>query len=161
MSGLKAQKAVITDYIEENQTALYRLAFAYVRNAEAAMDIVQDAIVQAITHASSLKSAEQVKPWLYRILVNESLLYLRRNKRWIVVEEPPESGDSDEPDWASHMDVLDALDTLEPTLKTIIILRFFEDMRLEDIARVTHANINTVKSRLYKALAQLRMQLDT
>lgn len=160
MSGLKAQKAVITEYIEENQTALYRLAYVYVRNSEAAMDIVQDTIVQAISHAGSLKSAEQVKPWLYRILVNESLLYLRRNKRWIVVEETPEPKESAEPDWASRMDVLGALETLEPPLKTIILLRFFEDMRLEDIARVTQTNINTVKSRLYKALAQLRKQLE-
>lgn len=124
------------------------------------MDIVQDTIVQAISHAGSLKSAEQVKPWLYRILVNESLLYLRRNKRWIVVEETPEPKESAEPDWASRMDVLGALETLEPPLKTIILLRFFEDMRLEDIARVTQTNINTVKSRLYKALAQLRKQLE-
>ena len=87
---MEGQRALITDFIYENQAALYRLAFAYTRSREAALDIVQDTVVQALTHAASLRSAEAVKPWVYRILVNESLAYLRRNKRFLLVEELPE-----------------------------------------------------------------------
>ena len=46
-----------------------------------------------------------------------------------------------------------------PKLRTVVVLRFYEDMPLGDIARVTSTNLNTVKSRLYKALAELRRDM--
>ena len=47
----------------------------------------------------------------------------------------------------------------DPKLRTVVVLRFYEDMPLGDIARVTSTNLNTVKSRLYKALAELRRDM--
>ena len=49
--------------------------------------------------------------------------------------------------------------TLATALRTVVVLRFYEDMPLGDIARVTSTNLNTVKSRLYKALAELRRDM--
>ena len=49
-----------------------------------------------------------------------------------------------------------AIERLDPREQTIIRLRFFQDMKLEEIARVTETNLNTVKSRLYKSLGKLR-----
>ena len=45
-------------------------------------------------------------------------------------------------------------------LRTVIILRYFEDMKIEEIAKITKANVNTVKSRLYKALQVLKKCID-
>lgn len=63
-------------------------------------------------------------------------------------------------DSLDNIDLYKAIDELNPKLKTIIILRFFEDMKLEDIANITHTNVNTVKSRLYKALHLLKINLE-
>ena len=52
------------------------------------------------------------------------------------------------------------MDLLEPKLKMIIILRFFEDMKIEEIAKITRTNTNTVKTRLYKALKILKMNME-
>ena len=51
------------------------------------------------------------------------------------------------------------MSALPPKLRTVVVLRFYEDMPLGDIARVTSTNLNTVKSRLYKALAELRRDM--
>ena len=51
-------------------------------------------------------------------------------------------------------------DVLDPKLKTVVMLRFFEDMKLEDIAAITGAPLSTVKSRLYKALKLLKVDLQ-
>lgn len=155
---MEGQRAFITDFIYENQAALYRLAFAYTRSREAALDIVQDTVVQALTHATSLRSAEAVKPWVYRILVNESLAYLRRNKRFLLVEELPER-EAEDADVGERLDVYRAVSRLEPKLRTVVMLRFYEDMKLEDIARITGTKLSTVKSRLYTALGRLREDL--
>ncbi len=155
---MEGKRAVITDFIYENQASMYRLAFAYTHCREAALDIVQDTVVQALTHASSLKAAEAVKAWVFRILVNESLAYLRRNKRFILVEDLPEDLVEDE-DIGQKLDVYRAVGRLDPKLRTVVMLRFYEDMKLEEIARITGTNLNTVKSRLYTALSRLREDL--
>lgn len=49
---------------------------------------------------------------------------------------------------------------LNPKLRTVVVLRYFEDMPLAEIARVTGANLSTVKSRLYKALAVLKADME-
>ena len=115
-------------------------------------------VVQALTHAASLRSAEAVKPWVYRILVNESLAYLRRNKRFLFVETLPEQ-QAEDADIGERLDVYRAVERLDPKLRTVVMLRFYEDMKLEDIAHITGANLSTVKSRLYTALGRLREDL--
>ena len=58
------------------------------------------------------------------------------------------------------MDLYAAIDRLDPKLKTVVMLRFFEDMKLAEIAQVTGANLNTVKSRLSTALRRLRLAME-
>lgn len=53
-----------------------------------------------------------------------------------------------------------AVDNLPPDLRAIVILRFFEDMKLDEIAEITATNLNTVKSKLYRALRQLKLQME-
>ena len=152
------QQTLITDFIYENQAAFYRLAFSYTHNRDAALDIVQDTVVQAISHADALRDRQAVKPWIYRILVNESLAYLRRNKKLVFLDEFPDCPSQQE-DLGEKMDVYRAVDHLDPKLKTIVILRYFEDLKLEEIAQATGANLNTVKARLYRALKKMREEL--
>lgn len=76
----------------------------------------------------------------------------------MLVEETPEDAVFPE-DMGERLDLYRAVEGLEPKLRTIVMLRFYEDMKLEDIARVTGTNVNTVKSRLYKALDRLRVEL--
>ncbi len=58
-----------------------------------------------------------------------------------------------------NIDLRRALDAMEERDKAVIELRYFEDMKLEDIARVLGENQNTVKSRLYRGLKKLRLEL--
>ena len=71
----------IVSYLLENQDKFYRLAFSYVHNADAALDIVQNAIVKALEHYTSIRNADYVKTWFYRVLVNECLTALQKGKR--------------------------------------------------------------------------------
>lgn len=155
---LDGQRTMIIEFIYENQASLYRLAYSYARNREAALDIVQDTVVQAISHAASLRSAEAVKPWVYRILVRESLAYIKRNQRLVLMEELPEAIAPEE-DIGGRLDLYRAVQRLDPKYRIIVILRYYEDLKLEDIARVTGVNLNTVKARLYRALDLLREDL--
>ena len=147
------------EYVEQNQQAFYRLAYSYTKNPDAALDVVQEAIVKGIERIHTLKNPDYMKTWFYRVLVNEGLTYLRRNKRNLSLEECSAEEPAAEHDRTEAMDLYQSVQRLTPKLKTVVILRFFEDMKLEEIAAVTHTNLSTVKSRLYRALNLLRVEL--
>ena len=149
-------------FIREHQQDFYRLAFRYVHGQEAALDVVQEALEKGLRGLTSLREPAYMKTWFYRILVNESLTYLRRHRREVL---PFEEALADlpaqpAPDRAEALDLYAAIDRLDPKLKTVVMLRFFEDMKLAEIAQVTGANLNTVKSRLSTALRRLRLAME-
>ena len=148
----------LNEYIIAHQEDFYRLAFSYVKNRDAALDVVQESIVRALSKSDSLRQPEYLKTWFYRILLNESMNHYRRSKRLVPLEESVAVADGPAPasDPAELLDLYAAIDRLDPKEQAIIKLRFFEDMKLEEIAHITGTNLNTVKSRLYKSLRKLR-----
>jgi RNA polymerase sigma-70 factor (ECF subfamily) len=152
---------LVENYIIENQNAHYRLAYSYVKNKESALDIIQDSILKALRSIDSLEQIGYLKTWFYRILINTSIDFIHKNKRMIVVEDEVldfhlPSHELDVPD----IDLYEAIDHLTPRQKTLIILRFFEDMKIEDIAATLGVNQNTIKTRLYVALRKLRTNME-
>ena len=65
-----------------------------------------------------------------------------------------------EEDFTTNIQLYEKINNLKPKLKTVILLRFFEDLKLSEIAQVTKTNENTVKSRLYQALNQLKVEWE-
>jgi len=136
--------------------SLYRLAVTYVKNPDDAMDIVQETAYRAIRRAAELRSADAIGGWLRRILVNAALDLLRSREREHSSESLPEAGREDRyPD----TDVLRALDVLDPRERAVVVLRFFEDRKLQEIAEITEENENTVKTVLYRSLKKLKLEL--
>lgn len=164
MSDISMEK-LLTLYIKENQESFYRVAYSYVKDTNTALDVIQEAIIKALKNRNTLKNEEYLKTWFYRILINECLMHIRKNKKITYLdnidEYSPVRDENNDIDNFDDMQVLyNAIEKLEPNLKTIIILRFFEDMKIEEIAKVTNTNLNTVKSRLYKALKILRISIE-
>lgn len=151
----------IADYVINNQERHYRLAYSYVKNADDALDIVQDSIYKAISSMDSLKNASYIKTWFYRIVVNTSLDFLRKRKKVVVVEEEVLSGyDVSKLDDYPNLDLQRALEDLPVNYRSIIVLRFFEDLKIEEIAEILDENVNTVKTRLYTGLEKLRLKMN-
>ena len=151
--------------IENNQEKFYRVAYAYVKNREDALDIVHDAIVKALRSYGTLRNTEYAQTWFYRILINESISFLRKNRRlipWGDLSDTPFPSPTSPPDMLKdeYLDLYAAIDKLSPELKTIVVLHFFEDMKLSEVAEITSTNLNTVKSRLYRALKNLKLDME-
>ncbi|MGG3509025.1 RNA polymerase sigma factor [Paenibacillus lautus] len=148
-------------FITENKEDMYLFAFSYVKNAENALDIVQDSIHKALLSSETLKSEGSMKSWFYRIVMNTSLDFLRKHKRIQLVDDKTlELHTPSNEDVYHDIDLEKALDELPYAFRTVVILRYFEDMKIEEIAEVLNENISTVKSRLYKALRKLRIQMS-
>ena len=141
----------------EHYPSLYRLAYSYVKNPDDAMDIVQESAYKAILRAEEMKNEDTIKSWLCRITVNTALDALRKKRRETGLEYLPETGEEDAYEDA---DLLYALDRLDAREKTVVTLRYFEDLKLSDIVAVTGENLSTVKSLLYRSLKKLRVTLS-
>ena len=120
------------------------------------MDIVQESAYKAILHSDEMRNQDTIKGWLCRIVVNTALDLLRRRSR------EPLSMRSRKPArkiTTRITDVLRALDILDEREKTVVMLRYFEDLKLSEIVQITGENLNTVKSILYRSLRKLKVKL--
>lgn len=106
-----------------------------------------------------------MKTWFYRIVLNEALQYLRRHKKEISTEpsemrEEPYQEEGFLKADAGSGEVYEQIQKLPPEMKTVVVLRFYEELSLQEISEVTKTNLSTVKSRLYAALKKLEKSLE-
>lgn len=147
-------------YIIDNQNKFYRLAYSYVQEEQGALDVVQNAICRALENCFGLKNPMALKTWFYRILVNEALQYLRKQKKeTMLTEEHTAILTYSEPAFEEDRQAYDAVMQLPEQMKTIVLLHYYEDLTLKQIAEITDTPLSTVKTRLYSALKKLKLTL--
>ena len=140
----------------ENYDKYYRLAYSYMKSEQDALDVVQESAYKAIRDCGQVKEQRYIGTWLYRIVVNTALDALRRRGREVALEEWQEN--SWQPSYAG-LELWEILDRLDEKERTVVVLRYFHDLKLEDIAGILGENVNTVKARLYRTLKKLRSYL--
>ncbi len=155
MSAANAQQ--VEELILSSYEAMYRLAYSYVGNEDDAMDIVQESAYKAIKNAPTISTPQYLKTWLWRIVINTSVDCLRRWKKEASLFEAAEPTAEDR---YTDFDTLEALNVLDERERSVIVLRFFEDRKLAEIAKILDLNINTIKSILYRSLYKLRLKLS-
>lgn len=160
---LKAQRGdddAFYQLISNRKEILYRTAFAYVKNKEDALDILQETVYKVYVSLNKLKEPRFFNTYLTRILINCSIDYIRKNKKEISVEDVQafaltKTQESKE----AVIDLYSAIDRLEEKRKSIIILKYFQGLTLNEIAEVLQYPLGTVKTKLHRALKELRLDL--
>ena len=148
------------ELISQRKAQLYKTAFAYVKNKEDALDIVSDTVYKAYISIKKLKEPSFFNTWLTRILINTSLDCINKRSKSVAFRENISvdigiiSKDEDE-----IIDLKVAVDKLSSKYKTIVILKYFQDMTLMEIANTLQCPLGTVKTNLHKALGELRLEL--
>ncbi|WP_163655488.1 RNA polymerase sigma factor [Listeria sp. PSOL-1] len=147
--------------IAEYKDDFYRLAFSYVKTQTDALDIIQESIQKALLHLNSIKKKEAIKSWFYKIVVRTSLDFLRKKKKVTLMDhETMGNLNTYTEDQYENIDLKEALERLPTKYKTVIILRYFEELSLQEISYIINRNLSTTKTRLYKALKLLRLDIS-
>ena len=146
----------VEEQILDSYESMYRLAYTYVKNEEDALDIVQESVYKAIKYSGRVRQEAYIRTWLWRIVMNTAVDFIRKNSKEVATEEMQETGREDT---YQDFDTLEALNILDEREKAVVVLRFFEDQKLEDIARILNENTNTVKTVLYRSLKKLKVRL--
>lgn len=155
--GKEKKEQKIEQILLENYNRYYRLAYSYVHNEADAGDIVQNGAYKAILNSDKLKKEEYAATWLYRIMLNEIFRFLKKEAPVSLDEIEAEMGREDV---YEDIDLRRALDRMAPEDKAVVELKYFEDMKFEEIAEVLGENVSTVKSRLYRSLKKLKLELS-
>ncbi len=148
------------ELIQRYKEYLYKMAFCYVKDEQKALDLLGECTYKGLMKITSLKNPAFFKTWMTTIIVNLAMDCLKKNSNVIYLEESEiTSLSKPKLPLEMKMDLYDAIDQLKPDYKSIIILRYFHDLGIEEISQIMKMPSNTIKSYLYRAKQQLRQLL--
>jgi RNA polymerase sigma-70 factor (ECF subfamily) len=155
----KGDAAAFTELMQSCQDKLYRIAYSYVKNRDDALDIVSETVYKAFVSLKSLKNPSYFTTWIIRIAINQSINFISKNRRITLKEDIELSVAKNAVETDEAMDLHKAMDSLDENQKAVIILKYFEDLTITQVAEVMNRPIGTVKTYLHGALKSLRLEL--
>jgi RNA polymerase sigma-70 factor, ECF subfamily len=146
---------------------VYSVAFHYAREREAALDITQNVFLKAYENLRSLREGPTFKPWLMKIAYHESINWLRKNRRrkeedalergeWVTARDDQERNFLEE---EAGTTLHRCIRSLNPKHRMAVVLRYFDEMPLAEIASVLKCSEGLVKNILFRSLKRLRREM--
>jgi RNA polymerase sigma-70 factor (ECF subfamily) len=177
-AGLKRQDAGLLDgLIVRYQHRLLRYLLYLTGNREQAEDLFQEVWMRVLVRGAQFNGQSRFETWLFTIARN-LLIDLRRKRTMSSLDELFESGSDEDrsttleladkdPTPFDHFASMEDRERIAASLlevdvlhREVLVLRFHEEMSLEEIAKVTRAPLSTVKSRLYRGMAMIKPKLE-
>ena len=174
--GLKRNDPELLDQlIETYQHRLLRYLLFLTGKREVAEDLFQETWMRVLLRGAQYNGKARFDTWLFTIARN-LVIDLSRKRQMASLDEMSEAGEDERPfevaidgpsplqQFATREDraeVAEVLLKLEPNYREVLMLRFHEEMSLEEIASFTNAPLSTVKSRLYRGLAALKPEVES
>jgi RNA polymerase sigma-70 factor (ECF subfamily) len=154
-------------FYDQHQRMVYRTALVITGDPDAADDLMQDVFLRLYRFADHIDPQRPLEPWLYRMTVNLSYTWIKRNRRWLrPLEDLAEwlTGGRQTPheqvelqdDWDR---VQHAVSNLPFPQRVVIVLYYLNDLSLQDISEILEVPVGTVKSRLHYGRQALRKSL--
>jgi RNA polymerase sigma-70 factor (ECF subfamily) len=159
-------RSAFRELVERYGDVLFGTALLMTRDRSLAEDLTQEALVKAWRGIGGFKLGSPAKPWLVRIVVNQVMTHRRRRLFNFVPLPFAERRDGGAPgpaeiveQLADHEDLRKALASLPEDQRRLLVLRYYTEMTVPDIARTLGKPEGTVKSGLHRALERLREEL--
>ncbi len=159
----KGNKEALLQLILADKDAYYRLAYAYMGNEHDAMDAMEDMIVTLYEKIDQLKKREAFYSWSKTILVNRCKTLLRKQNRFVPLEDDKGplfaalTDDNPYRDTESEMNMQVLLSHLNAQQREAIELRYVHDLPYQTIADITGAPLGTIKSRISQGIQKLEI----
>ena len=173
--GLKQQDPeLIDELIELYQHRLLRYLLFLTGRRDVAEDLFQETWMRVLLRGAQYNGKARFDTWLFTIARN-LVIDLSRKRTMASLDEMSEGGEDERPfeiaiDGPSPLEqfrsredsaeVAEVLLKLEPSYREVLVLRFHEEMSLDEISKMTKAPLSTVKSRLYRGLAALKPEME-
>jgi RNA polymerase sigma-70 factor (ECF subfamily) len=158
---LQGDRNAFQGLYERYKDKVFATVFRIVGNHEEAVDVAQDVFIKVYRDLGSFKFESKFSTWLYRIAVNFSINKVHEAERHGRIHQKlareTESGRAERD--IPREKIQSTVDRLNPKLRTVIVLRYLQDLSYDEIADVLDISVGTVKSRLHLAHNALREAL--
>lgn len=159
-SAQKGSDAAFYELITQRKALFYKTAFVYLMNEEDCLDVIQETVCKAYISIKKVKDPSKFYSWFTKILINNCCNYLKKNKLHAELDENiPFPADNIQTSHEELLDLHKSIEMLSEKHKTIIVLKYFYDMTLVEIADMLNCPLGTVKTNLHNALQELRIDL--
>ncbi|HSS62017.1 MAG TPA: sigma factor [Candidatus Limnocylindrales bacterium] len=158
-SAAAGNEAALNELFRPLLVPAYRLAFMMLRDRTAAEDAVQEAALRCWRKLPRLSADRDPLPWFLGFVANECRNARRSRWRSRVMLGVDDTLVAASGDWGGDPDLLQALTRLRHRDRLVVLMFYYLDMPLEDIAAGTGSKTGAVRSRLYRAVKRLRSQL--
>lgn len=146
--------------IHEEKDKLYKMAYVYMRNESDALEVFQEATYKGFASIGKLKNEEYFSTWITRILINTAISHLRKRKKTIPLnQEIMNTLRASSMNMEVQLDLLNALEEIEEKYKTVLLLRYYQDYTVTQIAQILRCPEGTVKTNIRRGLAMLKEKM--
>ncbi|QFF97720.1 RNA polymerase subunit sigma-24 [Psychrobacillus glaciei] len=158
LKAIKGDEDAFLELIHSYEEALYRTAISYLKNEGDALEAVQEVTYRAYRSIKTVKEPAYFKTWLIRIMMNYCQDVIKKSKREMLEERIiGMQGVSED---FTFLEVEEALLNLSEYERELLHLKYFEDVKIKDIAVMWNTPEGTIKTRLHKALRAFRNQFE-
>jgi len=145
------------DVLYRYQDTVYRIAFTYCRNTTEAEDIAQEVFIKYLTKTPHLTGEEHLKAWLIRVTINSSKNFLRSS--WFRKNVPLSEQEGFTIEDSTNYDIHNAIMALPKKYRAVIILYYFEDYTVREIAKILSRTETAIQTQLQRARGKLKEEL--
>lgn len=152
-----------TALVRPHMAAMYRAAWRWTRERQAAEDLVQDVLVKLVDRVEQMREVDQLRPWLVRIVYRQFVDHYRRQQRSpIMLAEVDEAQADDDPVTLTDRQqrLAAALDAINSDQRDVILMHDVEGYTAGEVATILEISIGTVKSRLHRGRRALKEFLE-
>ena len=148
--------------VEQYGTAMLRMCCMYLNDEHLANDAVQDSYIKIYRAWRPFDSPAAEKAWVMRITINVCKDYLRSawKRRVHLVEQYPELEAPADAPGSERGRLVQEIQALKPKYKQVILLHYYQDLSVNEIARILGAPQSTISVRLRRAKAMLQKRLE-
>jgi RNA polymerase sigma-70 factor, ECF subfamily len=170
-------RGAFAELVDLYKDKIYHLAYRMLNNKHEAEDAVQETFMRVYTNLNRYDEQQKFSTWIFRIATNHCIDRLRKRKHsaYSLDAEMPDgegndyysmlAGNEDTPEKQiilseTQLQIRKAIDALPEKYKTVVILRYLQDMSLQEISDVLDMPVTTVKTRVHRGREYLRNRLE-
>lgn len=147
----KGDKSAFETIIMKNIDYLYRIAYTTLRNENNIEDAIQNTILKSFEKIHTLRKEEYFKTWITKILMNECKNIMRKEKKFVYLEEVERTEDEYIQEKESKMDIKEVLKHLSNDYREVINYYYIQEKKISEISKILKVPEGTIKSRLSRA----------
>ncbi|MCH5268801.1 MAG: sigma-70 family RNA polymerase sigma factor [Lachnospiraceae bacterium] len=155
MKRIEISEEYFEEVIKAEEKFLFRLSYNIVHNIQDAEDAVSESVLKAWEKRSKVREPDKLKQWLVQIVINTSKTMLKKRSRMVPCEEVAQTEYKEE-----GGNIWYWVEELKEKERIVVILYYYREFSVKEIARILHIPEGTVKSRLSKARGNLKKMLE-